>query len=197
LIVTGISTLGGFVFRMGAGYWGGWPDMLTMRFIDIMLSFPYILLSLSIVAILGPSLINAMIAVGIAGIPSYARLIRGFVLSAKEGEYVLAARAIGSTNSRIVFRTILPNIMSPLIVFVTLRMPLAVLTAAALSFLGLGTQPPLPEWGAMMVNSRTFISTAPWVVSAPGLAIFVVILGMNLFGNALRDTLDPYQRGRQ
>lgn len=196
LIVTGISTLGGFVFGMGAGYWGGWPDMLVMRLIDIMLSFPYILLSLSIVAILGPSLINAMIAVGIAGIPSYARLIRGFVLSAKEGEYVLAARAIGSTNSRIAFRTILPNIMSPLIVFVTLRMPLAVLTAAALSFLGLGTQPPLPEWGAMMVNSRTFISTDPWVVSAPGLAIFVVILGMNLFGNALRDTLDPYQRGR-
>jgi peptide/nickel transport system permease protein len=137
-----------------------------------------------------------MVAVGIAGMPSYARLIRGFVLSAKEEEYVLAAHAIGSNDMRIMSRTILPNILSPIVVYISLRLPLAVLAAAALSFLGLGTQPPLPEWGAMMVNARTFIGSAPWVVTAPGLAIFVVILGMNLFGNALRDTLDPYQRYR-
>jgi len=196
LIVTGIGCGGGFLIGLTAAYWGHWVDMLAMRLIDIMLSFPYILLSLAIVAILGPSLVNAMVAAGIASIPGYARLIRGFVLSAKEEEYVLAARAIGSNDSRIMFRTILPNIMSPMVIFITYRLPLSVLTAAALSFLGLGTQPPLPEWGAMMVNSRTFIGSAPWVVTAPGLAIFVVILGMNLFGNALRDTLDPYQRDR-
>ena len=196
LIVTGIGCGGGFLIGLTAAYWGGWADLLAMRFVDIMLSFPYILLSLAIVAILGPSLVNAMVAAGIASIPGYARLIRGFVLSAKEEEYVLAARAIGANNSRIMSRTILPNILSPMVIFITYRLPLSVLTAAALSFLGLGTQPPLPEWGAMMVNSRTFIGSAPWVVTAPGLAIFVVILGMNLFGNALRDTLDPYQRDR-
>jgi peptide/nickel transport system permease protein len=196
LVVTGIGSLGGLLIGLSAAYWGGKVDMLVMRFIDVMLSFPYILLSLAIVAIIGPSLLNAMVAVGIAGMPSYARLIRGFVLSTKEEEYVLAAHAVGSNDTRIMLRTILPNILSPIVVYISLRLPLAVLAAAALSFLGLGTQPPLPEWGAMMVNARTFIGSAPWVVTAPGLAIFVVILGMNLFGNALRDTLDPYQRER-
>jgi peptide/nickel transport system permease protein len=196
LVVTGIACGFGFVIGLAAAYWGGWVDMLVMRLIDIMLSFPYILLSLAVVAMLGPSLLNAMIAVGIAGIAGYARLIRGFVLSTKEEEYVLAARAIGSKDSRIMLRTILPNILSPMVIFITYRLPLAVLAAAALSYLGLGTQPPLPEWGAMMVNARTEIMRAPWVVMAPGLAIFVVILGMNLFGNGLRDTLDPYQRDR-
>jgi ABC-type dipeptide/oligopeptide/nickel transport system permease subunit len=196
LIATGIGCGGGFLIGMTAAYWGRWADMILMRLMDIMLGFPYILLSLAVVAILGPSLNNAMAATGIASIPSYARLIRGFVLSAKEEEYVLAARAIGASDSRIMLRTILPNILSPMVIFITYRLPLSVLTAAALSFLGLGTQPPRPEWGAMMVNSRTFIGSASWVVTAPGLAIFVVILSMNLFGNALRDTLDPWQRGR-
>jgi peptide/nickel transport system permease protein len=196
LITVSIASLGGLLLGLPASYWGGWTDMLVMRIVDIMLSFPYILLVLAIVAIIGPSLTNAMVAIGVAGMPSYARLIRSSVLSAKEEEYVLAARVIGSSDLRIMFRTILPNVLSPLIVYITLNMPTAVLAAAALSFLGLGAQPPLPEWGALMVNARTFIGSAPWVVAAPGLAIFVSILGLNLFGNALRDTLDPWQRGR-
>jgi peptide/nickel transport system permease protein len=179
-----------------SGYWGGRLDMLVMRIVDIMLSFPYILLTLAIVAMLGPSLTNAMIAVGTARIPGYARLVRGSVLSIKEEDYVLASRAIGSSDLRIMFRAILPNALSPIIVYITLGIPTSVLAAAALSFLGLGAQPPLPEWGALMVNARNFIGSAPWVVTAPGLAIFVVVLGINMFGNALRDTLDPWQRGR-
>lgn len=196
VVTVSIASLGGLLMGLPTAYWGGRADLLVMRLADIMLSFPYILLVLAIVAILGPSLVNAMIAIGIADIPSYARLVRSSVLSAKEEEYVVAAHAMGARDRRIMFRTILPNIMSPIIVYLTLDLPTAVLAAAALSFLGLGTQPPLPEWGAMMVNARTFIGSAPWVVTAPGLAIFVVILGINLFGNALRDTLDPWQRWR-
>lgn len=194
LVTVSIASLGGLLMGLPTAYWGGRADLLIMRLADIMLSFPYILLVLAIVAILGPSLINAMIAIGIADIPGYARLVRSSVLAAKEEEYVVAAHAMGARDARIMFRTILPNVMSPIIVYITLDLPTAVLAAAALSFLGLGTQPPLPEWGAMMVNARTFIGSAPWVVTAPGLAIFVVILGINLFGNALRDTLDPWQR---
>jgi len=196
LIAVSISSLGGLLMGLPTAYWGSWADMLIMRIADIMLSFPYILLVLAIVAMLGPSLTNAMIAIGVAGMPSYARLVRGCVLSAKEEEYVVASQSIGSKDFRIMFRTILPNIMSPIIVYLTLDLPTAVLSAAALSFLGLGAQPPLPEWGALMVNARTFIGSAPWVVTAPGLAIFVSILGLNIFGNALRDTLDPWQRER-
>jgi peptide/nickel transport system permease protein len=196
LITVSISSLGGLLMGLPTAYWGGWADMLIMRIADIMLSFPYILLVLAIVAMLGPSLTNAMIAIGVAGMPSYARLVRGSVLSAKEEEYVVASQSIGSRDFRVMFRTILPNIMSPIIVYLTLDLPTAVLSAAALSFLGLGAQPPLPEWGALMVNARTFIGSAPWVVTAPGLAIFVSILGLNIFGNALRDTLDPWQRER-
>lgn len=196
LITTSIASVGGVLLGLPSGYWGGRVDMLVMRIVDIMLSFPYILLTLAIVAMLGPSLTNAMIAVGTARIPGYARLVRGSVLSIKEEDYVLASRAIGSSDLRIMFRTILPNALSPIIVYITLGIPTSVLAAAALSFLGLGAQPPLPEWGALMVNARNFIGSAPWVVTAPGLAIFVVVLGINMFGNALRDTLDPWQRGR-
>ena len=196
LLTVGISSIGGLLLGLPASFWGGWADMLVMRLVDIMLSFPYILLVLAVVAIIGPSLTNAMVAIGVAGMPGYARLIRSSVLAAKEEEYVVAARVVGATDFRIMFRAILPNILSPLIVYITLDLPTAVLAAAALSFLGLGTQPPLPEWGALMVNARSFISSAPWVVTAPGLAIFVSILGLNIFGNALRDTLDPWQRGR-
>jgi peptide/nickel transport system permease protein len=196
LITVAIAATGGFLLGLPASYWGGGIDMVIMRIVDIMLSFPYILLVLAIVSILGPSLTNAMIAVGLAGIASYARLIRSSVLSVREQQYVLASRAIGSTDLRLMVRSILPNISSPVIIFITLNMPIAVLAAAALSFLGLGTQPPLPEWGAMMVNARTFLISAPWVVMAPGLAIFVAVLGLNLFGSALRDALDPRQRDR-
>ncbi len=188
-----IGAIGGILLGLPSSYFGGTADMLVMRLVDVMLSFPYILLVLAIVAIIGPDLINAMIAIGVANMPGYARLARSSVLSVKEEEYVAAERALGASHLRIMFHTVLPNIISPLIVFMTLRMPVAVLSAAALSFLGLGAQPPLPEWGAMLVNARTFISTAVWVVWAPGMAIFITVLGINLFGNALRDVLDPRQ----
>ena len=191
LVTVSIAAGGGILLGLWSSYWGGWTDLLIMRLMDVMLSFPYILLTLAVVAALGPSLINAMIAIGIAGIPGYARLSRGIVLSVKEDVYVDAMRALGASDLRILFKTIFPNIISPIIVYITLTMPLAVLAAASLSFLGLGAQPPLPEWGAMMVNSRSFIATAPWVVAAPGLSIFISILGLNMLGNAVRDVLDP------
>ncbi len=191
LITTGIGALGGLGLGLPSAYLGGRADMLVMRLMDVMLGFPYILLILAIVAILGPSLENAMVAIGVASIPSFARLARSAILVVKEQDFVTAERALGSSHLRIMFRTILPNILSPIIVYVSLTMPTAVLAAASLSFLGLGAQPPIPEWGAMLVNARDFLVTAPWVVLAPGLTIFVVTLGINLLGNALRDVLDP------
>lgn len=173
----------------GAGPY--WLDSIIMRIVDVLLAYPYILLVLAVVAILGPSLTTAMVAVGIAGIPGYARLVRGEVLSVKQTEYVEAMRALGASHSRITFGTILPNVMSSIIIYASYATPLAVLAAAALSFLGLGAQPPAPEWGAMLVNARTFMRTAWWTVVAPGMAIFVSILALNLLGNALRDVLDP------
>jgi peptide/nickel transport system permease protein len=191
IITTGIGTLGGLGLGLPSAYFGGQADMLVMRLMDVMLGFPYILLILAIVAILGPSLENAMIAIGVANIPTFARLARSAILVVKEQDFVMAERALGAGHLRIMFRTILPNILSPVIVYISLTMPTAVLAAASLSFLGLGAQPPLPEWGTMMVNARDFLVTAPWVVLAPGLTIFAVILGINLLGNALRDVLDP------
>jgi peptide/nickel transport system permease protein len=191
LITTSIGAIGGLGLGIPSAYFGGQADMLVMRLMDVMLGFPYILLILAIVAILGPSLNNAMIAIGVANIPTFARLARSSILVVKEQDFVTAERALGAGHIRIMVRTILPNILSPLIVYISLTMPTAVLAAASLSFLGLGAQPPLPEWGTMMVNARDFIVTAPWVVLAPGLTIFVVVLGINLLGNALRDILDP------
>jgi peptide/nickel transport system permease protein len=191
IITTGIGAIGGLGLGIPSADFGGAADMLVMRLMDIMLGFPYILLILAIVAILGPSLVNAMIAIGFANIPTFARLARASILVVKEQDYVTAERALGAGPFRIMSHTILPNILSPLIVYVSLTMPTAVLAAASLSFLGLGAQPPLPEWGTMMVNARDFIVTAPWVVLSPGLTIFVVVLGINLLGNALRDVLDP------
>lgn len=191
LITVSISAIGGTLMGLPSAYFGGWADMLLMRIVDIMLSFPYILLTLAIVAMLGPSLDNAMIAIGVASMPGYARLTRSQVLALREQDFVTAARCVGVKDSRIMFLHILPNVLSTLLVFVTLQAPGTLLSAAALSFLGLGAQPPMPEWGAMMVNSRTFLISAPWVVLAPGLTIFIVILGLNIFGDALRDVLDP------
>lgn len=191
LLTSLIATTGGILLGLPAAYFGKAVDMLVMRLVDIMLSFPYILLVMAIVAIIGPDLMNAMIAIGLAGIPGFARLTRSTILTVRQENFVSAERALGASDIRIMFRTIFPNIVSHLVVFLTLRMPIAVLSAAALSFIGLGAQPPLPEWGAMLVYSRTFITTSAWVVWAPGLAIFVVVLGINLFGNAIRDVLDP------
>lgn len=191
LVTTSIACILGLLVALPSAYFGGWFDSLMMRLMDIMLGFPYILLILAIVAMIGPSLINAMIAIGIAYIPDYARLARSSIIAVREEDYVTAERALGASDLRIMLRTIFPNILSPIIIFVSLNMPTAVLSAAALSFLGLGAQPPDPEWGAMMVNARDFLTTAPWAVLSPGLAIFLCILGINLFGNALRDVLDP------
>ncbi|MCV6548597.1 MAG: ABC transporter permease [Cohaesibacter sp.] len=191
LVSTSIAAAGGIVLGLLAGGGGKLADMVIMRFVDVLLAFPYILLLLAVIAILGPSLWTAMIAVGVGGIPGYARLVRGEVLALREAEYVEAMRALGGGHLRILFGTILPNILSPLVIFASFTIPLTVLAAAALSFLGLGAQPPLPEWGSMLVDARTFLRTAWWVVAAPGVAIFISILGMNLFGNALRDVLDP------
>lgn len=190
-ITTGIGAVGGLCLGIPSAYFGGQADMLVMRLMDVMLGFPYILLILAIVAILGPSLTNAMIAIGVANIPAFARLARSTILVIKEQDFVTAELALGAGHFRIMRRTILPNILSPIIVYISLTMPTAVLAAASLSFLGLGAQPPLPEWGTMMVNSRDFLVTAPWVVLAPGLTIFTVVMGINLLGNALRDVLDP------
>ncbi len=165
-----------------------------MRFMDIMLAFPAILLAIFITAILGPSLLNTMIAVGIVYIPHYARIVRSSVLSLKEQEFVQAVRSIGGANLRIIALHIFPNTIPPIIVYATLGMGTAVLQAAALGFLGLGAQPPTPEWGAMLSEGRQYIQMAPHVAAFPGLAIFTLVLGFNLFGDGLRDLLDPSLR---
>ena len=196
LIAVSISlTLGG-IFGMLAGFYGGWTDTLIMRLIDILLAFPGFLLALAIIAMLGPSLINAMIAVGIGSAPGFARLLRGSVLSVKQQDYVMAARVVGASNGHIMRRQILPNVLAPIVILATLEFPVAILIAAGLSFLGLGAQPPSPEWGAMVVAGRTFIRTASWLINFPGLAIMITVLGFNLFGNAVRDALDPRLRQR-
>ena len=191
LISVSIAASGGVLLGLVAGAGSFVADMVIMRLVDIMLAFPFILLILAVVAILGPSLWTAMIAVGIAGIPAYARLVRGEVLAVKHEEYVEAMRALGAGPMRIMFRTVLPNVISQIVVYTSYAMPIAVLATAALSFLGLGAQPPLPEWGAMVVGSRGFLRTAWWVATAPGLSIFFAVFSCNLLGNALRDVLDP------
>jgi peptide/nickel transport system permease protein len=181
----------GITLGLVAGAGPSWADMLVMRVVDVLLAFPYILLVLAIIAILGPSLWTAIVAVGIAGSSAYARIVRSEVLAVRQEEYVEAMRALGAGPWRIALGTVLPNVASTLIVYTTFAMPLAVLSAAALSFLGLGAQPPTPEWGAMVVGARTLLSTAWWVAAAPACAIFLAILSLNLIGNALRDVLDP------
>lgn len=174
-----------------SGYWGGIVDTVAMRFIDVMMAFPAFLLALTIVAILGPSLENAMIAIGVVAVPTYARVVRASVLSEKEKEYVQADVALGRRQTPILFRAILPNVLSPLLVISTLSFAGAVLEAAGLSFVGLGAQPPTPEWGALLFEGRTYSFTSPWLMIFPGLAILFTVMGFNLFGDALRDVLDP------
>lgn len=177
-------------------YRGGWVDLAIMRLVDILLSFPPILLAITVVVVLGPSLYNAMIAIGIAQMPVYARLVRGVVLSLKEREFVDAARALGAGDARIVFSHILPNCLSPLIVQSTLQVASAILSAAALGFLGLGAQPPIPEWGAMLSKARLYLRVAPYLSIFPGMAILVTTLAFNLLGDGLRDALDPRMAAR-
>jgi len=174
-----------------AGYAGGVLDQVLMRFMDLLLAFPSILLAIGIVAILGPGLENAMLAVGLVAVPQYARLVRASALSVREMDYVQASRALGAGHTRILLVAILPNCLAPLIVQATLGLATAILGAAGLSFLGLGAQPPIPEWGAMLSNGRELIVRAPWVLFFPGIAIFLTVLAFNLFGDGLRDALDP------
>jgi len=186
-----LALLIGVTLGLLAGYYGNLLDMIIMRFMDIMLAFPAILLAIAIVAILGPQLQNAMIAIAIINVPRFARIVRSSVLSLKESEYIKAARALGSRDLRIIVNHLLPNAMAPLIVQTTLSIATAILEAAALSFLGLGAQPPSPEWGAMLTDARSALQKAPWVATFPGLAIFFGVLGFNLLGDGLRDALDP------
>jgi peptide/nickel transport system permease protein len=191
LIAVSIAATVGAVLGLIAGYYGRLADAVIMRVIDIMLAFPNIMLALVIVAILGPSIRNVMIAVGIGEIPRYTRLIRGQVLSARELLYVEAAKVIGVPTSKIMFRHILPNVVSPVIVLATLSVGSAILAAAGLSFLGLGAQPPRPEWGSMLADGRQFLSSHWWVATMPGIAIAITVLSINMFGDGLRDILDP------
>lgn len=195
VLVVLISMGFGSMLGLTAGLVGGKTDTVIMRFMDVMLAFPYVLLAIALVAALGPGLRNAMIAIGIVYIPPYARLARSMALSAREEDYVMAARALGAGQRRILFTHILPNGLSPIIVMATLSMGTAVLDAAALGFLGLGQQPPYPEWGKMLVDSMQFIlSGSWWVMLFPGLAIMLTVLGFNLLGDGLRDALDPRLR---
>ena len=186
-IAVGIGTPIGLV----SGYYGGRLDAVLMRVIDVLLAFPGILLALAIVSVLTPGLGNVMIAVGLAAVPTYARLVRASVLSAREQVYVEAARAIGGRDRTILTRYILPNVVAPLIVTATLGLGTAILSAAALSFLGLGSQPPTAEWGRMLAEGRDFLREAWWISTFPGLGIMLTVLAMNLLGDGLRDLLDP------
>jgi peptide/nickel transport system permease protein len=185
------SVVIGGILGAVSGYYGGKIDNVFMRFMDILLAIPGILLAIAIVNVLGPGLFNVMIAVGIASIPSYARIVRASVLSIRDQEYVESARAIGERDGAIIFKYILPNCMAPIIVQSTLGVAWAILSAAGLSFLGLGLQPPTPEWGAMLSEGEQYIFNAYWVTTFPGLAIVLVVLALNIFGDGLRDALDP------
>lgn len=194
VVSVGISLFFGIIIGVTSAYYGGAFDKIVMRLIDIMLAFPYILLTIVIVSLLGPSLTNAMVAIGISQVPRYARVVRASVLAEKESDYVLAEKALGAGDFELMFLTILPNCLSPTIVQATLGVGEAILNSAGLSFLGLGAQPPTPEWGLMIASSKQFITNAWWIVTLPGLAILLAVLGFNLFGDGLRDILDPKMR---
>ena len=184
----------GVVLGLLSGFYTGWAETLIMRATDILMAFPYILLAIAIVAGLGPGLRNAMIAIAIVGLPLYIRLVRGVVLSLREREFVEAARALGATDALILGRHVLPHLVSPVIVAFSLDVGTKILATAGLSFLGLGTQPPTADWGSMLATGRQFVIFRPHVVLLPGLAIFVIVLALNLVGDALRDLLDPRTR---
>ncbi len=189
-----ISLIIGTTLGLLSGYFGGIVDTVIMRFMDILLSFPYILLAIFIVSILGRGLTNAMIAIGIVGTPRFARVVRSQVLSVKESEYVMASRTLGAGDSWLITRHILVNSLSPLIVQTTMSLASAILYSAALGFLGLGAQAPTPEWGVMLSDARSALLTAPWIIVFPGIAIILCVLGFNLLGDGLRDSLDPRQK---
>jgi peptide/nickel transport system permease protein len=194
LVAVGIALAAGTLLGLIAGFNGGMWDTLIMRGTDVLLAFPGILLAIAVVATLGPNLINVMIAVGIGAVPVYARTVRGSTLSVRQMEYVEAARAAGATTARLLGRHVLRNIAAPVLVLATLGVGINILIAAGLSYIGLGAQPPTPEWGAMLSGARQYLRDAWWTAVFPGLAITVVILGVNLLGDGLRDALDPRLR---
>lgn len=193
-IAVAIAMFFGVLIGLFAGYFRGVFDIIAMRFIDILQAFPYVLLAIAIIAALGPGLLNAMIAISIVGIPFYARIVRGTVLSLREQEFIDAQRVLGASNMRIVFKHILPNALSPIIVAATLDVGWMIIAASGMSFLGLGAQPPMAEWGVMLSDGKDFIRVAPHISMLPGMAIFLVVLSLNLLGDGLRDALDPRLR---
>ncbi len=195
-IAVGISALAGVTLGLVAGYTGGWVDEVVMRVMDVFFALPAVLLAIVVMAILGRGVENAMIAIAIVYAPIFARVTRGAVISVRDREFVNAARALGQGRARIMFAHVLPNAMGPIIVQTSLSLAFAILAEAALSFFGLGTQPPDPSWGRMLSEGRAYLRQAPWMGVFPGLAIMVSVLGFNLLGDGLRDVLDPRYRGR-
>jgi dipeptide transport system permease protein len=191
VVVVVLALIGGITLGLIAGYFRGWVDIVIMRVMDIILAFPSLLLALVLVAVLGPGLVNAMLAIALVLQPHFARLVRAAVMAEHSRDYVTSAKLAGASHIRLMLVTILPNCLAPLIVQATLSFSSAILEAAALGFLGLGAQPPTPEWGTMLATAREFITRAPWVVTFPGLAILITVLAINLMGDGLRDALDP------
>ncbi|HEX7124794.1 MAG TPA: ABC transporter permease [Thermodesulfobacteriota bacterium] len=191
LLTVAFALAVGVPLGLAAGFFGGRVDNLVMRGIEVVLSFPTLVLALGITAVLGPKLIHALLAIGIVFVPHFARLIRGQVLSVKENDYVSAARALGASDPRVMGLHVLPNCLAPILVQSTFSVALGILIEAALSFLGLGTQPPTPSWGIMLSTGRAYLEQAPWLGLFPGLAVFATVLGFNMLGDGIRDALDP------
>ncbi len=190
VVAVAISIIVGLILGAIAAYWGGWWDSIVMRLADVFFAFPYVLFAITLIALLGPGLQNVFIAIGVLGWPSIARVFRSSILSIKENEYVDAARSMGASSRRIIFRHIMPNAIAPIIVLATMSIGGAILTEAALSFLGMGVQPPAASWGNMLSEARSFLFTAPWLMLYPGMAILTTVLGFVLLGDGLRDALD-------
>ena len=191
IVVVSIASVVGTVLGVMAGYWGGWVDNLVMRLVEIFYAFPFLILVIAVIALFGPSIFNVMWVLGLVSWPLYARLVRGQVLTLRETDYIEAARAAGVGPWRIMFRHILPNSLTPVLVTATFGIPEAILASAALGFLGLGVQPPTPEWGVMVSEGKDFIRRAPFLITWPGIAVMVVVLSFNFVGDGLRDALDP------
>ena len=196
-LTVGVSMVLGVIMGLLSGYFAGWVDLLIMRVTDVLLCFPILLMALALVAVLGPQLMNIMLAVGIALTPQYARIIRGTVLSLRDQHYVEASKGLGASHLYIIIKHIFPNSIPSIIVVATLNVATAILIESSLSFLGLGVQPPTPSWGAMIADGREWLLDAPWISTFSGAAIMLAVLGFNLFGDALRDILDPRLHGAE
>jgi peptide/nickel transport system permease protein len=194
VLATGLAMIAGTTVGLVAGYFGGLVDQVVMRAIDLVMAFPYILLAIALVAALGPGLFNAMLAVAVVNVSFYARGIRGAVLTLRGQEFVEAARAAGATDGRILRLHVLPGIVAPLLIFASMNVGMMIVETAGLSFIGLGAQPPTADWGTMLADGRQFITVTAHVAAVPGLAIFLLVLGLNLVGDGLRDALDPRRR---